>query len=104
MAKSLKDRVNPYGYKWSQARKRYLAANPLCVECSKVGLTRASEVVDHIIPHKRDHKLFWDRSNWQALCTHCHNSHKKRLEMSGNKIGCDINGLPLDEKHFWRKG
>ncbi|MGR4929047.1 hypothetical protein ACIPUD_19960 [Bradyrhizobium sp. CAR08] len=26
-------------------------------------------------------KLFWDRSNWQALCASpCHNRHKQRDE------------------------
>lgn len=28
--------------------------------------------VDHIVPHKGNHELFWDRDNWQALCHHCH--------------------------------
>lgn len=32
----------------------------------------ASAVVDHIVPHKKDQKLFWRRSNWQALCKPCH--------------------------------
>ncbi|WP_396127368.1 HNH endonuclease [Edaphobacter acidisoli] len=27
---------------------------------------------DHIIPHRGDKKLFWDRSNWQPLCATCH--------------------------------
>ena len=29
-------------------------------------------VVDHIIPHKGDQKLFWDTRNWQPLCKPCH--------------------------------
>ena len=29
-------------------------------------------VVDHIIPHRGDQKLFWDRGNWQALCKRHH--------------------------------
>ncbi|WP_354066431.1 hypothetical protein [Devosia sp. 2618] len=24
--------------------------------------------------------MFWDQHNWQALCSHCHNSTKQRLE------------------------
>ena len=35
--------------------------------------------VDHIIPHRGDQKLFWDKSNWQALC-HRHHSMKTRRE------------------------
>ena len=29
-------------------------------------------VVDHVTPHRGDKKLFWDESNWQALCKRCH--------------------------------
>ncbi|WP_189426952.1 HNH endonuclease [Devosia pacifica] len=35
---------------------------------------------DHITPHRGDDQLFWDRTNWQALCAHCHNSTKQRQE------------------------
>lgn len=30
-------------------------------------------VVDHAAPHRGDRALFWDTSNWQSLCAHCHN-------------------------------
>ena len=30
--------------------------------------------LDHIIPHRGDRRLFWDRNNWQALCKSCHDS------------------------------
>ena len=29
-------------------------------------------LLDHIIPHRGDQKLFWDEGNWQALCKACH--------------------------------
>lgn len=29
-------------------------------------------LVDHIIPHKGDMELFWDRNNWQAMAKECH--------------------------------
>jgi len=32
----------------------------------------AATVVDHVIPHRGDAALMWDKSNWQALCKHCH--------------------------------
>ena len=41
----------------------------------KQGNLTPATVVDHIIPHRGDMKLFWDESNWQALCESCHN-HK----------------------------
>lgn len=64
-----------YGYKWQQISKAFLRAHPLC-QCpncqeGKLRLMAAS-VVDHIIPHKGDMKLFWDRNNWQAMSKECH--------------------------------
>lgn len=38
----------------------------------KVGRLTQATVVDHIVPHRGDQKLFWDESNWQPLCKPCH--------------------------------
>lgn len=67
-----------YGHKWRKERLDYLADNPLCVECKDAGEIVAATVVDHIIPHKGDQKLFWRRSNWQGLCEMHHNSKTAR--------------------------
>jgi 5-methylcytosine-specific restriction protein A len=66
--------ANARGYdsRWRKSRKRFLNANPLCVECLKVDRLVEATVVDHIIPHRVDKELFWDESNWQALCKKCH--------------------------------
>lgn len=61
-----------YNRRWQKARKRYLSAHPLCEECMKHGLYTKATVVDHIVPHRGDPKLFWDENNWQALCKRCH--------------------------------
>ena len=68
-----------YGAAWQKARKQYLEAHPLCVECMREGRYVKATDVDHIVPHRGDQKLFWDRSNWQALC-HRHHSMKTRRE------------------------
>ena len=57
---------------WQQASKAYLQSHPLCVECVKLGRYTKATVVDHIVPHRGDQKLFWDQSNWQALCKSHH--------------------------------
>ena len=63
-----------YSTRWQRARKMYLAAHPLCVRCLEEGRYVQATVVDHIVPHRGDQKLFWDESNWQALCKHCHDT------------------------------
>jgi 5-methylcytosine-specific restriction protein A len=61
-----------YGAQWQKARLVYLAQHPLCVACAKQGRTTAATVVDHVRPHRGCVALFWDMSNWQALCRRCH--------------------------------
>lgn len=88
-----------YGSAWQKYRAEYLLGYPYCVSCGKI-----ASVVDHIKPHRGDQDLFWDKSNYAAMCQHCHNSYKQRLEKSGRIIGCDVNGFPLDPRHHWRAG
>lgn len=71
-----------YNSRWRKVRALYLAEHPLCVECEKQGALTAATVVDHIIPHKGDSGLFWDKDNWQALCKQCHD-RKTVLEDGG---------------------
>ena len=61
-----------YEARWRKARTAFLQRNPLCNECMKRGKITPATVVDHIIPHRGDRKLFWDESNWQPLCKCCH--------------------------------
>ena len=63
-----------YGSRWRKARKHFLKLHPLCKKCREQGRFVKAEVVDHIVPHRGDEKLFWDESNWQALCKRCHDS------------------------------
>jgi 5-methylcytosine-specific restriction protein A len=61
-----------YGHGWRKARLEWLAENPICRECERKGRTSAASVVDHVIPHRGDQRLFWSRRNWQSLCKPCH--------------------------------
>lgn len=72
-----------YDARWREVRKLWLDAHPLCVMCEEKGKVTAAEVVDHIIPHKGDQKLFWDSNNFQSLCKSCHDGPKRMMERSG---------------------
>ena len=91
-----------YGKRWQAYRERYLRDNPLCIMHQRLGKTVAAEVVDHILPHKGDHKLFWNPANHQPLCKACHDSHKQRFEKSGTVQGCGLDGVPIDPGHHWQ--
>jgi 5-methylcytosine-specific restriction protein A len=61
-----------YSYKWRKYREVFLIKHPVCVECLENGIVTPANVVDHIIPHKGNYRLFWDSTNHQALCKRCH--------------------------------
>ena len=61
-----------YNAEWRRDRKAFLQKHPLCEECRKDGRLTPATVVDHIIPHRGDRKLFWDENNWPPLCKDCH--------------------------------
>ena len=69
-----------YGYKWQKAREQHLQANPLCVMCRADGRVTEATVVDHIVAHRGDQSVFWDRDNWQSLCATHHSKDKQREE------------------------
>ena len=68
---------------WRAASAAFLRKHPLCCDCGELGVVEPSRVVDHKIRHKGDAALFWDRSNWQALCLTCHNRKTAREVFHG---------------------
>lgn len=78
-------RARGYTSRWDQARAGFLASHPRCVMVNAEGKRcgQPASVVDHIIPHRGDRYMFWLKSNWQPLCTHCHASRKQSLEARG---------------------
>ena len=75
-----RNRSRAYNYRWQQSRLRFLAANPLCVECKRLGYITEATVVDHVTPHRGNQVLFWDERNWQALCAPHHTEKTSRGE------------------------
>lgn len=63
--------------RWLALRVRVLLEDPLCVVCAAAGQDVAAAEVDHVVPHRGDLRLFWDRANLQGLCSACH-SRKTR--------------------------
>jgi len=62
-----------YNYQWRKRREIFLGNHPLCCRCKEADRIEAATVVDHIIPHRGDQRLFWDEeNNWQPLCKACH--------------------------------
>ena len=71
-----------YDYRWQQYTKQYRKRHPLCRLCAEADRITATQVVDHIVPHKGDKRLFWDPNNHQPLCKACHD-RKTAVEDGG---------------------
>ncbi|MGN8738508.1 HNH endonuclease signature motif containing protein [Bilifractor sp. HCP3S3_D3] len=62
-----------------RARSSWRSIHSARSACDMASLHPAT-VVDHIVPHRGDPKLFWDRSNWQALCKRCHDKKTRKYD------------------------
>lgn len=79
-------RERGYTHTWGKASKAFLQDYPLCgmrpygaqpvmSQCHAKGYTTAAQHTDHVVPHRGNTALFWDREgNWQALCVQCHSA------------------------------
>jgi 5-methylcytosine-specific restriction protein A len=70
-----------YDSMWQRNSKQFLKENPLCDECYKHKRLTPATVVHHIIDHKGNDELFWNKDNWQALCKVCHDKTRKHKGM-----------------------
>lgn len=89
-----------YGYRWQKASKAFLREHPLCMcpDCDE-GRKRVTPavLVDHRIPHRGDMRLFWDRSNWQAMAKACHD-RKTATEDGGFGNAPRGEQIPVEKK------
>jgi 5-methylcytosine-specific restriction protein A len=97
-----------YDSKWQSAREGWLRNHPSCERCAEAGRHTPATVVDHKVRFRRadgtiDPALFWDKTNWQGLCSTCHNAAKGRVEARGHEIGTDASGRPRDPNHAWNR-
>lgn len=89
--------------RWRKVSRRFLAANPLCVLCERIGRDTPATVVDHVEKHQGDYDKFWSEDNWQGLCAPCHSAAKKMQEHYGYSQAAGVSGLPIDELHPWNR-
>lgn len=89
--------------RWQKLRKEHLAKEPYCVCPQHKGKMVEGNTVDHIVPHRGDPRLFWDKNNLQTLTASCHSSGKQSEERGGRgfNFGCDEHGNPLIQLEHW---
>jgi 5-methylcytosine-specific restriction endonuclease McrA len=71
-------KAKPHGLRWQCfVRDGFTCQWP---GCGRVEPDTSKLVADHIVPHRGDHRLFFDLNNLQTLCKDCHDTHKQRAE------------------------
>lgn len=91
----LSARSRGYDTRWDKARATFLKSNPTCTfQVNGETCGRAATIVDHVVPHRGDQKLFWNKGNWAALCVHCHSSRKQSVER--RSYDAQRRSLPFD--------
>jgi 5-methylcytosine-specific restriction endonuclease McrA len=73
-------RQRGYGARWDKVSAGFKRAHPLCLGCEAIGQVRATDVTDHVEPHKGDMVLFWNSEQWQPACQWHHDVIKQQLE------------------------
>ena len=96
-----------YGYRWQQARAHFLRRHPLCERHAQQGKVVVATQVDHRRPHKGDQALFWDQTNWSALCASCHSVKTATTDRGcapgKPKVFTGIDGWPVEHGGGSRK-
>lgn len=76
-----------YGADWRAIRRRHLRREPCCRGCAALGIVKAADTVDHVVPwqgaptQEERERLRTDEENLQSLCQPCHN--KKTIHEDG---------------------
>ena len=68
-----------YTSRWRKVALAFRRNHPLCAWHLAGDVVAVANVVDHVVEHKGDSRLFWDPTNWAPLCKECHGV-KTRLE------------------------
>ncbi len=73
-------RSRGYTTAWDKSSASFKVRHAHCLGCEAIGKLSATEVVDHVEPHKGDQVKFWNTAMWQPACRWHHDVIKPRLE------------------------
>ena len=82
-------------------RPHQLAKEPTCCRCRAAGKIVAATVVNHVVPHKGDMRLFSDPDNLESVCKPCHDGEIQHQERTGTTYSSATagSGEPVDQEH-----
>jgi 5-methylcytosine-specific restriction endonuclease McrA len=98
-------RERGYSPKWDAFAADFKQRSPWCACCWAVGIRRATEIVDHIVPVASDPERLLDPSNLQPCCRDCHDRVKRVLEKRwrAGKLATATLDLRSDAAHTLRR-
>ena len=84
---------------WRKLRAYILNESPLCEHCAPLGLVVPATDVDHVDGNPGNNSM----ANLQSLCHACHSRKTAADHGKAVNLGSDVDGVPLDPNHPWRK-
>lgn len=88
------------GKRWRAVRAKHLRKEPLCVNCLKRNIETKATDVDHKIPKRETTMEMWyEPTNLQSYCKHCHDTSKFEEENFGYSTDIGADGFPIDTRH-----
>ena len=86
---------------WRTIREVQLQRFPLCEDCEAIGVSTPATEADH---NTNDTSRNMVGVELSSLCKPCHSTRTARRERGLPTVyGCDVDGLPLDPNHPWRR-
>jgi 5-methylcytosine-specific restriction enzyme A len=89
---------------WHARRRWQLHREPYCRMCMTLQQRQTlATVADHIVPHKGNRQLFWDRNNLQSLCLLHHGEKILQEKGAPVRVAVDADGWPKSVQPFKMK-
>lgn len=89
-------RSRGYSAQWDSEAAAFKRVHPLCMGCKAIGLVKVTDVVDHVVPHRGNMAIFWDRDRWQPSCRWHHDVIKQKLEAQYERGAVKMDDLWLN--------
>lgn len=91
-------RARGYTSAWDKAADSHRRRSPICIYCEmgawgEPPRITAASLVDHLIPHRGDQAVFWNKADWISSCKPCHDGPKQAAERDPARLAALANAV-----------
>lgn len=91
-------RARGYTSAWDKAADSHRRRSPICIYCEMGAFGQPKRItparlVDHLIPHRGDQAVFWNKADWISCCKTCHDGPKQAIERDPARLAAFANDV-----------